>query len=107
MPRMYQVKAYSAVNKDAPLAQTTIQRREPKEKDVQIDLMYCGVCHSDWSLMRNEWGVSKYPMVPGHEMVGKVSKVGSKVTKFKVGDLAAVGCIVDSDRTCVLSIPFF
>jgi len=94
------VKAYSVTNQDGQLALTTIPRRELLEKDVHIDLLFCGVCHSDWSLMHNEWGVSKYPMVPGHEMVGKVTKVGSGVTKFKVGDLAGVGCIVDSDRTC-------
>lgn len=78
----------------------TIERRSPTPKDVAIDILYCGVCHSDLHFARNEWGFTAYPVVPGHEILGRVSKVGGAVTKFKVGDLAAVGCLVDSCRTC-------
>jgi len=87
----------------SPFASTTIQRREPTEHDVQIEILFCGICHSDLHQARNEWsGVmpTVYPCVPGHEIVGRVTKVGSAVTKFKAGDLAAVGCLVDSDGTC-------
>ena len=100
---MTNVKAYSAANSTSPLARTTISRREPTEHDVQIDILYCGICHSDLHQVRNEWGQflpTVYPCIPGHEIVGRVTKVGSAVKKFKVGDLAAVGCMVDSDRTC-------
>ncbi len=100
---MYQARAYSAASATSPLASTTIQRREPKETDVQIEILFCGVCHSDLHQVRNEWsGVmpTVYPCVPGHEIVGRVTKVGSAVKKFKAGDLAAVGCMVDSDGTC-------
>jgi uncharacterized zinc-type alcohol dehydrogenase-like protein len=100
---MNKSKAYSAASATSPLAFTTIQRRDPTEHDVQIEILFCGVCHSDLHQVRNEWsGVmpTVYPVVPGHEIVGRVTKVGSKVTKFKLGDLAAVGCLVDSDRTC-------
>jgi uncharacterized zinc-type alcohol dehydrogenase-like protein len=85
------------------LASTTIPRRDPNERDVQIEISYCGICHSDLHSVRNEWSSvmpTVYPIVPGHEIVGRVTKVGSAVTKFKPGDLAAVGCLVDSDRTC-------
>jgi len=84
-------------------ASTTIARRDPTESDVQIEILFCGICHSDLHQVRNEWsGVmpTVYPCVPGHEIVGRVTKVGPAVTKFKVGDLAAVGCLVDSDGTC-------
>src|SRR5205085_3011535 len=87
----------------SPLASTTIARRDPTEHDVQIEILYCGICHSDLHQVRNEWsGVmpTVYPCVPGHEIVGRVTKVGSAVSKFKLGDLAAVGCMVDSDRVC-------
>ncbi len=100
---MYNAKAYSAVSATSPMASTTIPRREPTEQDVQIEILFCGVCHSDLHQVRNEWNDAMptvYPCVPGHEIVGRVTKVGSAVTKFKVGDLAAVGCMVDSDRTC-------
>ena len=100
---MYHAKAYSAASATSPLAATTIGRRDPTEHDVQIEILFCGICHSDLHQVRNEWsGVmpTVYPCVPGHEIVGRVIKAGSAVTKFKPGDLAAVGCMVDSDRTC-------
>jgi uncharacterized zinc-type alcohol dehydrogenase-like protein len=100
---MYNAKAYSATSESSPLASTTIARRDPTSSDVQIEILFCGICHSDLHQVRNEWsGVmpTVYPCVPGHEIVGRVTRVGSAVTKFKPGDLAAVGCLVDSDRTC-------
>jgi len=100
---MYNAKAYSAASKESPLAFTTIPRREPTESDVQIEILFCGICHSDLHQVRDEWSEvmpTVYPCVPGHEIVGRVTKVGSAVTGFKPGDLAAVGCMVDSDRTC-------
>ena len=100
---MYKAKAYSAASATSPLAATTIARRDPTEHDVQIEILFCGICHSDLHTVRNEWsGVmpTVYPCVPGHEIVGRVTKVGSAVTKFAPGDLAAVGCLVDSDGTC-------
>ena len=100
---MYNARAYSAANAISPLAPTTITRRDPTEHDVQIEILFCGICHSDLHSVRNEWiefMPAVYPIVPGHEIVGRVTKVGSAVTKFKSGDLAAVGCLVDSDRTC-------
>ncbi|MDZ4829258.1 MAG: NAD(P)-dependent alcohol dehydrogenase [Phycisphaerae bacterium] len=78
----------------------TINRREPLPSDVEIDILYCGVCHSDLHSARNEWGMTTYPVVPGHEILGRVTRVGNKVSKVKVGDTAAVGCLVDSCRTC-------
>ncbi len=95
-------KAYAAQNATTALAPFSIQRREPRANDVQIEILYCGVCHSDLHQARNEWPdfATTYPCVPGHEIVGKVTKVGSGVKKFKVGDLAAVGCLVDSCRSC-------
>jgi uncharacterized zinc-type alcohol dehydrogenase-like protein len=100
---MYKAKAYSAVSATSPLASTTIARRDPTEHDVQIDILYCGICHSDLHTVRNEWSAfmpTVYPCTPGHEIVGRVTKVGSAVSKFKPGDIAAVGCLVDSDGTC-------
>ena len=100
---MYNAKAFAAAGKTSPLTLTTIPRREPTESDVQIEILFCGVCHSDLHQVRNEWSEvmpTVYPCVPGHEIVGRVTKVGSAVTVFKPGDLAAVGCLVDSDRTC-------
>jgi uncharacterized zinc-type alcohol dehydrogenase-like protein len=100
---MYKANAYSAASATAPLAGTTIARRDPTEHDVQIEILFCGICHSDLHQVRNEWKnvmPTVYPCVPGHEIVGRVTKVGSAVTKFKAGDIAAVGCMVDSDRTC-------
>lgn len=93
-------KAYGTEAAEAPLGQLTIQRRTPTPHDVEIDILYCGVCHSDLHTVRNEWHGTIYPCVPGHEIVGKVVSVGSHVKKFKAGDLAAVGCLVDSCREC-------
>jgi uncharacterized zinc-type alcohol dehydrogenase-like protein len=92
--------AYAAEAADKELAPSFIERREVGPKDVAIDILYSGICHSDVHQARNEWGNSIYPMVPGHEIVGKVTRVGSDVTKVKVGDIAGVGCMVDSCRTC-------
>src|SRR5437588_10515640 len=100
---MYRANAYSAASETSPLSPTTITRRNLTEHDVQIEILFCGICHSDLHSVRNEWSEfmpTNYPIVPGHEIVGRVTKVGSAVTKFKPGDLAAVGCMVDSDRTC-------
>src|SRR5271170_3840080 len=100
---MYKAKAYSAASATSPLTGTTIPRRDPTEHDVQIEILFCGICHSDLHSVRNDWSEfmpTVYPIVPGHEIVGRVTKVGSAVTKYKAGDLAAVGCLVDSDRTC-------
>ncbi|MEG4628150.1 NAD(P)-dependent alcohol dehydrogenase [Microcoleus sp. AR_TQ3_B6] len=100
---MYNAKAYSAVSATAPLASDTIARRDPTEHDVQIEILFCGICHSDLHAVRNEWSdfmSTTYPIVAGHEIVGRVTKVGSAVTKYKPGDLAGVGCMVDSDGTC-------
>ena len=96
----YIVKAFGTEAPDADLKQMNIDRREVTEKDVEIDILYCGVCHSDLHTARNEWHGTVYPNVPGHEIVGRVTRVGSAVTKFKAGDLAAVGCMVDSCREC-------
>jgi alcohol dehydrogenase (NADP+) len=100
---MYNTKAYSAASATSPLGSTKIKRRDPTERDVQIEILFCGVCHSDLHQVRNEWSSvmpTVYPCVPGHEIVGRVTKVGSAVSKYKPGDLAAVGCMVDSDHTC-------
>ena len=99
---MYNAKAYSVSSAASPFASSTIVRREPTENDVQIEILFCGICHSDLHQARNEWSAmpTVYPCVPGHEIVGRVTKVGSAVTKFKTGDLAGVGCLVDSDGTC-------
>ena len=100
---MYQTKAYSAASATSPLASTTIPRREPTPRDVQIEILFCGICHSDLHTARNEWSSvmqTTYPCVPGHEIVGRVVKVGSAVTKHKVGDIVGVGCLVDSDQSC-------
>ncbi len=93
-------RAFAAHSATTPLGPTTIDRREPLPTDVEIDILYCGVCHSDLHFARNDWGMSHYPLVPGHEILGRVTRVGDKVTKFKVGDTAAVGCLVDSCRGC-------
>ncbi|MEH2025241.1 NAD(P)-dependent alcohol dehydrogenase [Nostoc sp.] len=100
---MYNTKAYSATSATSPLSSTQIKRRDPTEHDVQIEILFCGICHSDLHSVRNEWSSimsTVYPIVPGHEIVGRVTKVGSAVTKYKSGDLAAVGCLVDSDGIC-------
>lgn len=92
--------AYAAASATSPVAPFSIERREPGPNDVLINILYCGVCHSDIHQARNEWANSIFPMVPGHEIVGKIGKVGSKVKKWKVGGTVGVGCFVDSDRTC-------
>jgi uncharacterized zinc-type alcohol dehydrogenase-like protein len=94
------IHAYAAQDASSALAPHMITRREPGPHDVEIDILYCGVCHSDIHQARNEWGNSIFPMVPGHEIVGRVTRVGAHVKKFKVGDLAGVGCLVDSCREC-------
>ena len=100
---MYNARAYSAASATSPMAPTTIPRRDPTERDVQIEILYCGICHTDLHAVRNEWSEfasTTYPIVPGHEIVGRVTSAGSAVTKFKPGDLVGVGCLVDSDGTC-------
>jgi alcohol dehydrogenase (NADP+) len=100
---MYNAKAFSAASATSPLASSVIERRDPTGNDVQIEILFCGVCHSDLHTARNEWREvfpTVYPCVPGHEIVGRVTKIGDGVTKFKVGDLAAVGCLVKTDGTC-------
>lgn len=92
--------AFAAQSATTPLAPHAIERREPTATDVEIDILFCGVCHSDLHFARNEWGMTEFPVVPGHEILGRVTRVGSSVTKFKAGDLAAVGCLVDSCRAC-------
>jgi len=96
----FQCTGYAATDAKGPLTPFAFTRRDPTEEDVAIDILYCGVCHSDVHMVRNEWGMSSYPLVPGHEIVGRVSKTGSGVTRFKPGDLVGVGCMVDSCRTC-------
>jgi alcohol dehydrogenase (NADP+) len=102
-PGTYTAKAYAAQSPTSNMAAINIRRRTPKPKDVQIEILYCGICHTDLHFVRNEFAnimPTIYPCVPGHEIVGRVAKIGTAVTKFKEGDLAAVGCMVDSDRTC-------
>jgi alcohol dehydrogenase (NADP+) len=100
LPNMYPTKGYAAHSKASPLAPFSFERRDPGPNDVQIDILFCGVCHSDIHTVRGEWGGTTYPCVPGHEIVGRVVKAGRDVKKFREGDLAAVGCMVDSCRTC-------
>ena len=100
---MYNTRAYSAASARSLLTSAKIVRRDPTERDVQIEILFCGICHSDLHSVRNEWSEfmpTVYPIVPGHEIVGRVTKVGSAVTRYKPGDLAAVGCMVDSDHAC-------
>lgn len=97
---MLPVKGYAAQLAKSPLAPFNFERREPGENDVLIDILYCGVCHSDIHQAREEWGSALFPMVPGHEIVGMVSKIGNKVSRFKVGERVGVGCFVDSCRKC-------
>jgi uncharacterized zinc-type alcohol dehydrogenase-like protein len=99
-PAVRQARAWGATSATSPVAPMSIERREPLADDVVIEILYCGVCHSDLHQVRNEWQNSIYPIVPGHEIVGRVTKVGSAVTKFRKGDLAAVGCMVDSCQHC-------
>ena len=100
---MYHAKAYATASATLPLGSTTIPRREPTERDVQIEILFCGICHSDLHQTRNEWAgtmPTTYPCVPGHEIVGRVTKVGSAVSKYREGDIVGVGCLVDADHTC-------
>ncbi|HUZ07945.1 MAG TPA: NAD(P)-dependent alcohol dehydrogenase [Candidatus Paceibacterota bacterium] len=97
---MYNAKAFAALTRTSPLATFNLQRRDPGAHDVQIQILFCGVCHTDVHIARNEWHGTIYPCVPGHEIVGRVVKAGAHVKKFKDGDLAAVGCMVDSCRVC-------
>lgn len=97
---MIPVNAYAVQSPTSPLEPFNFDRREVGAKDVKIEIMYCGVCHSDIHQARDEWGGSIYPMVPGHEIVGRITEVGSGVVNFKVGELAGIGCFVDSCRTC-------
>src|SRR6202158_90587 len=102
-PKTFAAKAYAAQSVTSGMAPLNIARRDPRPQDVQIEILFCGVCHSDLHQVRNEWKdvmPTVYPVVPGHEIVGRVVKAGSAVKKFKEGDLAAVGCMVDSDRVC-------
>ena len=95
-----QVLGYAAISSDSPLVPYTLERREPRTDDVVIKIEYCGVCHSDLHQAKNDWGFSSYPLVPGHEIVGRVTSIGSNVTKYKEGDLVGIGCMVDSCRSC-------
>lgn len=98
-----QIKAFGAESAEAPLKHLNIQRRDVTPQDVAIEILYCGICHSDLHYARNEWSdvmPTVYPCVPGHEIVGRITEVGADVTKFKAGDLVGVGCLVDSDQTC-------
>ena len=97
---MIATKGYAAQSAKTPIAPFNYEHREPGDNDVLIDIQFCGICHSDIHQARNEWGNALYPMVPGHEIVGTVARVGAKVKKFKVGDIAAIGCMVDSCREC-------
>ena len=97
---MFSTRGYAAQSATSPLAPFSFERRDPKATDIQVDILFCGVCHSDLHTARGEWGGTAYPCVPGHEIVGRVVKVGRNVRKFREGDLAAVGCLVDSCHTC-------
>lgn len=97
---MKEVKAYGTESNNADLEQMTIERRDLQDDDVEIDILYCGVCHSDIHAAKNDWGNSKYPLVPGHEIIGKVIQVGANVKHYKSGDLVGVGCMVDSCLEC-------
>ncbi|EJQ8906996.1 alcohol dehydrogenase catalytic domain-containing protein, partial [Cronobacter sakazakii] len=94
------VLGYAAQSPEAPLAPFEFTRRAPRPDDVVLEILYCGVCHSDLHQARDDWGFSQYPIVPGHEIIGRVTAVGSDVKKFKPGDLAGIGCMVDSCRSC-------
>ena len=97
---MFQCTGFATRNANEPLAPFSFNRRDPGPKDVQIEILYCGVCHSDLHQARDEWHNTVYPCLPGHEIVGRVTKTGTEATLFKTGDLAAVGCMVDSCRIC-------
>jgi len=94
------IKAFGTESAEADLKEMNIVRRQVLEKDVEIDILYCGVCHSDLHFARNDWSMTQFPVVPGHEIVGRVTQVGAGVSKYKEGDVVAVGCLVDSCRTC-------
>jgi uncharacterized zinc-type alcohol dehydrogenase-like protein len=96
----HETRAYGVNQAGGTVAPLAIERRELRPDDVAIRITHCGICHSDLHMARNDWGMSLYPLVPGHEIVGIVTAVGSSVTKFAAGDRAAVGCLVDSDRSC-------
>ena len=93
-------RAYAVHSPEDRFAPFSFERRDPRPNDVAIDILFCGICHSDLHTARSEWGGTRYPCVPGHEIVGRVSAVGSEVTKVAAGDLVGVGCTVDSCRTC-------
>ncbi|WP_227369507.1 NAD(P)-dependent alcohol dehydrogenase [Halomonas sp. M20] len=97
---MSQTRAYAAHAADQPMAPFNFERRQPRKDDVAIEILYCGVCHSDLHFARNDWGVTRFPIVPGHEIVGRVTAVGDEVSQFQAGDLVGVGCMVDSCRHC-------
>jgi alcohol dehydrogenase (NADP+) len=97
---MIKAHGYAATQPHASLAPFSFERRDPGPEDVVLDLLYCGICHSDIHYVNNDWGFTSFPVVPGHEIVGRVTKLGPRVTKFKVGDIAAIGCLVDSCRAC-------
>src|ERR1700732_997479 len=99
-PASFPAKAFAAHGHNTPLSAHSIQRRSPRPQDVQIEILFCGVCHSDLHTARNEWHNTVYPAVPGHEIVGRVVAVGAQVKHFKAGDLAGVGCMVDSCQHC-------
>ena len=94
------ITAYGAIESKGSIKKIQINRRDTTENDIEIDILYCGICHSDIHQVNNDWGGSQYPIIPGHEIVGKILSIGSKVNKFKVGDLVGVGCLVDSCHTC-------
>ncbi len=98
--KMPQVSGYAAQSADSPLSTFSFDRREPGPTDVEIEILYCGICHTDIHFVRNEWGMTQYPVVPGHEIVGRVKRTGSEVSRFREGDLVGVGCMVDSCREC-------
>ena len=104
---MIPTKGYAVQDAKTDLAPWNFERRELGPHDVQFDIQFCGVCHSDLHQIKDDWGGAIYPMVPGHEIVGKVVKVGSHVKKFKVGDLAGTGCLVDSCRTCTSALEHY
>src|SRR5687768_7420587 len=91
---------YAAYNASTPLAPWSFDRRDPGPRDVHIEILFCGICHSDLHTVRGEWGGQKYPQIPGHEIIGRVAAVGAGVAKFKTGDMVGVGCFVDSCRSC-------
>src|SRR3954462_13144469 len=97
---MSKTKAFAAFDRTSPLGAWELERRGPTARDVEFDILFCGVCHSDLHTARAEWPGTVYPCVPGHEIVGRVTRIGAEVTGFKAGDLAAVGCMVDSCKTC-------